>query len=465
MIEELLRKLRSGEITPTEHVETIIEAIEEKDEKINAFISTDFEAARKRAKELEKDEKKGKLYGLVFAVKDNIAVKGFRMTCASKMLANYHPPYNATVVERILREGAIIIGKTNMDEFACGSSGETSAFGPTRNPRDLERVPGGSSSGSAAAVAAGLADLSLASDTGGSIRNPASFCGVFGLKPTYGLVSRYGLADLAMSLDVIGPIAPDVYGLAITLEVIAGKDPKDVRTSHAKLDVYSSFIPIEHVRVGYSESLFEGAENGVVKWTKRALDRLEKEGAEIVEVTLPSPWDTFPAYYLVMYPEFASAMQKFDGLKYGNVWEENGDLYGVIAKERGKLFGREVKRRILFGTLISMKEYVGKWYTLAKRAVAKLRHEYFRVFEEVDIIVSPTVPYLPFKLGERINDPVAMYMSDALTVTANLLGVPALNVPYGKEGHLPVGIQLMGRKFEERLLLSAAKVLEGECPW
>ncbi len=464
MIERLLQQLKSGEITPIEHLEEVIERIDEKEEEINAYITLDIEGARRRAKELEK-KGNGRLYGLVFAVKDNIAVKGLRMTCGSKMLENYVAPYNATVVEQLLKEGAIIIGKTNMDEFACGSSGETSAFGPTRNPIDPERVPGGSSSGSAAAVAAGMADLSLGSDTGGSIRNPASFCGVYGLKPTYGLVSRYGLADLAMSLDTIGPLSPDVFGLALTLEIIAGRDERDVRTHHAKVDDYTSFLPLEGVKIGYSEAFFEGCEGSVVQWTRKAIKYLEKEGLEIVELDLPSFWDIFPTYYLLLYPEFASAMQRFDGLKFGNQWEESGDLYATISAERTKKLGLEVKRRILFGTMISTAEYSGRWYTLAKKAKAKLKRIMGSVFEEVDALVLPTVPFLPFKLGEKIDNPVSMYMSDALTVLANITGQPSVNIPFGEEKGLPIGVQVMGRAWEERLILSIARVLEEGARW
>jgi aspartyl-tRNA(Asn)/glutamyl-tRNA(Gln) amidotransferase subunit A len=350
-----------------------------------------------------------------------------------------------------------------MDEFACGSSGETSYFGPTRNARNPEYVPGGSSSGAGAAVAAGMVDLALGSDTGGSIRNPSSFNGVVGLKPTYGLVSRYGLADLAMSLDVPGPIAPDAYGIALAMDVIHGYDSKDRVTTHKRLsflDTLDRFEP-EKAKVGVSDSLLNGVDEPVRKTVEHFVDFLESKGAEIVEVELPDIWAAFPTYYLIMYPEFASAMQKFDGIRYGHRVDSE-DLYEMVARSRAEGFGKEIKRRIIMGTYVSMAEHSGRWYTLALKARATLQRMFENAFKSADFIVSPTVPTLPFKLGERINDPVKMYMSDALTVPANLTGIPAISFPGGLKGDLPIGVQLMGPRYADALLVSVVRFFEKE---
>ncbi|NPA86706.1 MAG: Asp-tRNA(Asn)/Glu-tRNA(Gln) amidotransferase subunit GatA [Candidatus Diapherotrites archaeon] len=462
---ELVKELKSGELLPSEHLEEVIEKIEEREPRLNAFISLDVEGARERAKELDKLVRSGRasglLFGLVLAVKDNIAVEGMRLTCASRMLENYVSPFSATAVERLVREGAIVIGKTNMDEFACGSSGETSYFGPTRNPWDEERVPGGSSSGSAVAVAAGMSDLSLGSDTGGSIRNPASFTGVFGFKPTYNLVSRYGLVDLAMSLDVIGPFSPDADGIALSMEVMAGPDGRDagVQRSLSFLETFDAFDP-EGVRVGWGEGFLEGVEEPVRRHFERFLNVLDSIGAELVELRVPPMEKVWPLYYLIMYPEFASAMQRYNGLTYG-LRGEGSNLYEVIADARGKGFGREVKRRIILGTYLSMERYEKSFHERGVKLRRGLRAEVKKLFEEVDFLTSPTVPFLPFRLGERLDDPVKMYAADALTVLANLTGIPAINVPFGREGRLPVGMQLMGRWFEDDRLVAMARFLEG----
>ncbi len=462
---ELVERLRSGEILPSEHLEEIIQKIEEREGFLNAFITLDVEGARERARKLDREVKRGNarglLFGLVFAVKDNIAVRGMRLTCGSRMLENYVSPYHATAVERILGEGAIIVGKANLDEFACGSSGETSYFGPTRNPHDPERVPGGSSSGPAVAVAAGMSDVSLGSDTGGSIRNPASFTGIFGFKPTYGLVSRYGLVDLAMSLDVIGPLSPDAEGIALTMEVIQGPDGRDATVREKRLpflEVLDTFSP-EGVKVGYSESLLEGVEESVLGWFRKFLSLLEGMGAEVVEVDFPPVSKIWPLYYVIMYPEFASAMQRYSGLTYGHR-AEGESLEEVMARSRSEALGREVKRRILLGTYLSMEKYERSFYERGKRLRRGLRAKVREVFREVDFLVSPTVPFLPFKLGERIEDPVKMYASDALTVLANLTGIPAINIPFGREGRLPVGVQVMGRWFEDHKVVALARRVE-----
>jgi len=465
MIEETLERIRNGEILPSEHLEEKIEIIEKREWELNAFITKTIDLAREQAKKIDRLVKEGKgeaFYGLVWGIKDNFALKGVRMTCGSRMLENYVPPYTATPVEKILENNGVIVGKLNMDEFACGSSGETSYFGPTKNARDPEYVPGGSSSGAGAAVAAGMVDLALGSDTGGSIRNPASFNGVVGLKPTYGLVSRYGLADLAMSLDVPGPLAPDAYGIALAMEVLQGFDPRDRVTGKRRLnfmDTLDAFEP-DSVKIGISEALLDGADEPVRKTVEYTVGFFEKKGAEIVEIDLPNIWAAFPTYYLVMYPEFASAMQKFDGIKYGHRADGN-TLTELVARSRGEGFGKEIKRRVIMGTFISMAKNA-EWYDLALRARATLLQMFRKAFEKVDMIISPTVPTLPFKLGERINDPVKMYMADALTVPANLTGIPAISFPAGWKGRLPIGVQLMGPKYSDPLLVSAVRFFEKE---
>ena len=462
---DLVERMRSGELLPSEHLEEVLERVREKEPVLNAFITLDEEGARKRAKELDRlagKNPRGRLFGVIIAIKDNIAVRGLRLTCASRMLENFVSPYDATVVERLKQEGAIIIGKTNMDEFACGSSGETSYFGPTKNPWDTERVPGGSSSGSAVAVASGMVDLSLGSDTGGSIRNPASFTGVFGFKPTYNLVSRYGLVDLAMSLDVIGPLSRDSEGIALAMDVMNGPDGRDagVQRRIDFLSTYERFDP-EGVRVGWGKGFLVGVEEPVRRRFERFLDVLDSVGAELVELKVPGMDKVWPLYYLIMYPEFASAMQRYDGLKYG-FRGEGTSLEEVVSSARGAAFGREVKRRIILGTYLSMEKYEKSFHELAIRLRKGLRHEVKKMLEAVDFLASPTVPFLPFKLGERLDDPVKMYSADALTVLANLTGIPAINIPFGFERGLPVGMQLMGRWFEDDKVVAMARYLEGK---
>ncbi len=465
MMEEIVERLRNGEILPSEHLEEKIERIEAEDGVLNAFITKTFDLAREAAKKVDKLVQQGRgeaFYGLVWGIKDNFALRGVRMTCGSKMLENYVPPYTATPVERIIENNGVIVGKLNMDEFACGSSGETSYFGPTRNARDPEYVPGGSSSGAGAAVAAGFVDIALGSDTGGSIRNPASFNGVVGLKPTYGLVSRYGLADLAMSLDVPGPLAPDAYGVALAMDVIQGYDPRDRVTAHGQLkflQTLDSFDP-DSIRIGVSEGLLNGVDSEVRKTFNHVLHFFESKGVEIVEVDLPDIWAAFPAYYLVMYPEFASAMQKFDGIRYGHRVDAP-TLYDTVARSRGEGFGKEIKRRVILGTFVSMAKN-SEWYALGLKARAYLRKMFEGAFKSVEMILSPTVPTLPFRLGERINDPVKMYMADALTVPANLTGIPAISFPAGWKGKLPIGMQLMGPRYSDPLLVSAVRFFEKE---
>ncbi|GAB3417366.1 Asp-tRNA(Asn)/Glu-tRNA(Gln) amidotransferase subunit GatA [Haloparvum alkalitolerans] len=405
----------------------------------------------------------GPLAGTTVAVKDNISTEGVRTTCGSEMLADYVPPYDATVVERLTDAGAEIVGKANMDEFGMGTTTETSAFGATRNPVDTDRVPGGSSGGSAAAVAAGEADLALGSDTGGSVRCPAAFCGVVGIKPTYGLVSRYGLIAYANSLEQIGPIAPTVREAAELLDVIAGPDPNDGTTREEGADSdYAAAADgdVEGLTVGIPTELFEGADEGVVETVEAAVADLEEQGAETVEVSLPSVEHAVAAYYVIATSEASSNLARFDGVRYGHSADAEGNWNDTFAATREEGFGAEVKRRILLGTYALSAGYHDKYYEKAQDARAWVRQDFEDAFEEVDVIASPTMPVPPFELGEGLDDPLKLYLADANTTPANLANLPAISVPAGESDELPVGLQLVGPKFDEETIIRAASAVE-----
>ena len=447
---ELLEKIFSEKITPEENLKEKLKKIEEKEREINAFITITENFAKNQIKNL----KKGKLYGLILGVKDNFCIKNIRTTCASKMSENYVPDYTATVVERLLNEGCILIGKLNMDEFACGSSGETSYFGPTRNPLNLEWVPGGSSSGCGAAIQAGFCDITLGSDTGGSIRCPASFCGVVGFKPSYG-VSRYGLIDMAMSLDVPGFITKDVYGSALMFEICKGEDIYDCNSMDFDFEI--SYLEEEvDFKIFFSEKLLEKCDEYVKKGIKEVLNVLEKK-YHVDDVNLEFLDIALPTYYLTVYTEFSSAMQKYDGFKYG-YREKDSDLINTVMENR-KVFGKEVKRRILLGTYISMKEFKGKYYTKALVGREFLRKKFNELFENYDIFFLPTMPTIPFKLGEKINDPIKMYLSDIFTVIANLIKSPAISIPVFVEDK-PVGAQFLGKWKDDKKVLNIGYKVE-----
>ncbi len=408
----------------------------------------------------------GPLAGKRIAVKDNISTEGVRTTCGSKMLEDYVPPYDATVVERLKEAGASIVGKANMDEFGMGGTTETSAFGPTKNPVDDERVAGGSSGGSAAAVASGAADLALGSDTGGSIRNPASFCGVVGIKPTYGLVSRYGLVAYANSLEQIGPLAPTVEEAAALLDVVAGPDERDATTrdaSEAGVDGdYASAADgdVDGLTVGVVTDLVDGADEGVVEAFEAAVDDLESQGAEVVEVSLESLEHAVQAYYVIAMSEASSNLARFDGVRYGVSGGYDGNWNDAYAHAREEGFGAEVKRRILLGTYALSAGYHDKYYSKAQDARAWIRQDFDAAFEEADVLASPTMPVLPPKLGESLDDPLQLYLIDANTVPVNLANLPAVSVPAGEADGLPVGLQLVGPKFGEETIIRAASAVE-----
>lgn len=419
---------------------------EEGDKEINSFIVFDWEGVSRGGA-----ARKGKLKNLVVGIKSNINVEGLLVSAGSRTLENYIAPYDASVVERIKEEGGQILGMLNMDEFACGSSGESSFFGATDNPNARGRITGGSSSGSAASVAAGFVDVSLGSDTGGSIRNPASHCGVVGFKPTYGVVSRYGLIDMAMSLDQIGPLARDVGSAAMLLEVIAGHDPRD----ETSLDLDPGFYQFSDkldptlgdVRLGYARE-FDGLiqDNGIKKVIHQAVDKLSSGGAEIVDVSLPNLEVALPTYYLNVYVEFFSATRKYDGRRYGHRIEE--------------VCGEEVLRRILLGSYISQKEYSGRFYRRALMARSLIRRELSDALKDVDVLVGPTVPKLPHRLGTKIEDPMVMYAYDVFTVPVNLAGVPAGTVPAGKVDGIPTGLQVIGDALDDQKVLNVMAAFE-----
>ncbi|MFV2040688.1 MAG: Asp-tRNA(Asn)/Glu-tRNA(Gln) amidotransferase subunit GatA [Candidatus Hydrothermarchaeales archaeon] len=434
-----------------ERVSAYLEAAKKGNSDINAIVDFDESRALDAAGKVDRRIKKGaagSLAGAVFTIKSNINVKGLRASCASQTLTDYTAGYDATVIERLKAADAVIIGTANMDEFACGSSGETSCFGPTKNPAALDRIPGGSSSGSAAAVAAGFCDASLGSDTGGSIRNPASHCGVSALKPSYGRVSRYGLIDLAMSLDQIGPIAKDTATLAEILDVIAGHDPRDATSVKDGGVNYSKNLDdgISGLKVGVAQEFEEMTDPLIMKAIHKKIELLEELGAEIKGVRLPHLKEALPTYYLTLFVEFFSATRKFDGRRYGRRIEA--------------VCGREVLRRIEIGRYISQKEFSGRYYKKALQFRSLIKKELLSALKDVDVIAGPTVPKLPHKLGETIDDPLVMYAYDVLTVPANLAGIPAGVIPAGKVDGIPVGLQVQGKPLGEQTLLNTMHALE-----
>ncbi|QZA88144.1 Asp-tRNA(Asn)/Glu-tRNA(Gln) amidotransferase subunit GatA [Salinarchaeum sp. IM2453] len=404
----------------------------------------------------------GKLSGYTIAVKDNIATENIRTTCGSAMLADYEPPFDATVVDRVKSAGGTIVGKANLDEFGMGTTTETSAFGPTENPVAPGYVPGGSSGGSAAAVAAGEADIALGSDTGGSIRCPAAFCNVVGIKPTYGLVSRYGLIAYANSLEQIGPIAQTVDDAARLLDVIAGSDPKDATTrEEGDHTVYTNAVDgdIDGLQIGIPSQLLDGVDEDVKESFWSAIDELEAAGATYQEISLPSVKQAVQAYYVIAMSEASSNLARFDGVRYGHSGGFDGNWNKAFSKARREGFGDEVKRRILLGTFALSAGYQDKYYKQAQDARAWVKQDFDESFETVDIIASPTMPMTPFELGETIDDPMKMYLADTNTTPVNLADLPAISVPIEKADGLPVGLQLVGPAFDEETIIRAGSVL------
>jgi len=469
---ELIDKIKNKELSIQEIIQSHYERIKGTEQLIHSFVHLTEEKALKKAKKLDEDLKKGKsigkLYGLPIANKDLICIKDTPTTCCSEILKGYYPPYNATVIDRLIEKGgAIHIGNTNMDEFAMGSSTETSCYGTSYNPWDLTRVPGGSSGGSGAAIAAGQAIFALGSDTGGSIRSPASYCGVVGLKPTYGRVSRYGLIAFANSLDQIGPITKCVYDSALLLEIMAGKDPLDSTSVDIKVDKYTEELtqPIEKKILGVPEEFFgEGLANPVRSSVKNAIEKLESLGATIVDVSIPHLEYTVPTYYLLCMSEASSNLARFDGLRYGKMSDNlTGDVFDVFSRTRGDGFGTEVRRRIMLGTYALSAGYYDMYYIKALKVRTLIKNDFLEAFKKCDSIISPTMPTTAFKIGELIEDPIQMYMMDILTCPVNLAGLPAISIPCGFDNNdLPIGFQIIGDFFDEKGILNIGYKLEQE---
>lgn len=466
---ELAEAIRGGELSAVEVLEHFYGRVERLDPQLNAFLRLARDRALSEARRVDeavrRGEDVGRLAGLPIAVKDNICVKGVEVTCASRILAGYRPPYDATVISRIRAEGGIVMGMTNMDEFAMGSSTESSAYGPTRNPWSLDRVPGGSSGGSAVAVAARMAPLALGSDTGGSIRCPAAFCGIVGLKPTYGAVSRYGLIAYACSLEQIGPMARTVRDCALLFSVIVGRDPRDSTTVDYPhlVDPYALRGEVEGLRMAVPREMVEGVDRGVERLFWEAIHRLEGLGAAYEEVSMPSLKYALAAYYIIAMSEASSNLARYDGVRYGHRAEAEGDWSEVYSRTRGEGFGPEVKRRIILGTFALSAGYYGRYYLKALKVRALVKRDFQEVLKAHDVVVAPTMPTPPFKIGEKVADPLSMYLMDVDTVPVNLAGLPAISVPCGLiDGRLPVGLQVIGRYFDEPLLFNVGLALEEE---
>ncbi len=466
-IHTLHNLLKKKEIKVSELLDDIIRVIEEKESEINAYISLFLDEAREKAIELEsrQDENIPPLFGIPIAVKDNIVVKGGETTCASRILLGYRPPYTATAVERILSQDAIITGKTNLDEFAMGSTGEYSYFGPTRNPVAPDRVAGGSSSGSAAAVAQGEAIAALGSDTGGSVRLPAAYTGTVGFKPTYGRFSRYGLVAFASSLDQIGTLTKDVEDAAILFTVIAGHDPKDSTSAQVEVPSLSEILSNyekSRFKIGLPREYFgDGIDPEIREKVIKAAEELEKAGFQLKEISMPHTKYAVAAYYLIATSEASSNLARYDGVRYGYRAAGADDLHTLYEKTRTEGFGEEVKRRILLGTFALSAGYYEAYYLKGQKARRLIRQDFDRAFEEVDIILSPTQPTPPPRLEEKTEDPLSVYLLDILTVTVNLAGLPAISIPCAKtDSGLPIGMQLIGKAFDEATLLKAAKAIE-----
>lgn len=458
--------IRSGTITVEQIAQEFLDRIEHK-KRLNAFLAVFAEKALEQAREVDRKiaaGKAGTLAGMVVAVKDVLCMKDEVVTCGSKILQNFVSLYDATAITRLKAEDAILIGKTNLDEFAMGSSTENSAYGPVLNPVDETRVPGGSSGGSAVAVAAGMAHTALGSDTGGSIRQPASFCGIVGLKPTYGRVSRYGLVALASSFDQIGPFANSVADAARVLQVIAGHDEMDSTSAHVPVPEYLSFLTkdVKGVRIGLPKEAFtEGLHDDVRAAIERSLDKLREGGSALVEVSLPHSAYTISTYYILMTAEASSNLARYDGARYGYRAQGARELIEMYVKSRSEGFGPEVKRRIMLGTYVLSAGYSEAYYRKAQKVRRLIQNDFFNAFRSVDCILMPTSPTTAFRLGEKIDDPLTMYLSDIYTVSANLAGIPGISVPCGTDSEgLPIGVQLLGRPFDEGMILRVGDFLE-----
>ena len=463
---ELSKMLSEKKCSSEELTKSVLDRTAETDEKVGAYITLCGDEAIKKAREV--DEKRGKetlhpMAGIPIGIKDNISTKGILTTCASKMLYNYVPPFDAFVMNKVKSADMVVLGKLNMDEFAMGSSTETSYFKKTHNPHNLDCVPGGSSGGSAAAVAAGSAVISLGSDTGGSIRMPASYCGIVGLKPTYGSVSRYGLVAFASSLDQIGPLARNVTDAAMLYSLICGHDPMDATSQNREYPDFTHLLnsDVKGLKIGIPAEYFgDGVDESVKTTVMNAVKELEKNGAEIVNVSLPSTKYALNAYYIISSAEASSNLARFDGVKYGYRTENYSDLTDMYEKTRSEGFGDEVKRRIMLGTFVLSSGFFDAYYKKAKLVAMDIVKEFNAAFEKCDVIATPATPGTAFKIGENIGDPTKMYAADICTVTVNIAGLPAISIPCGKINDMPIGLQFIGKKFSEQTLLNSAYAVE-----
>ncbi|MCM1179672.1 MAG: Asp-tRNA(Asn)/Glu-tRNA(Gln) amidotransferase subunit GatA [Clostridium sp.] len=465
---ELGKKIKNKEISVVEATAAYLDCLEAKDKDINAFVTVDREGALKRAEEVQKLIEEGKLTGplagVPVGIKDNMCIEGMLTTCSSKILENFKPTYTATAVEKLMAAGAVVLGKTNMDEFAMGSTTETSYYGETRNPWDLNRVPGGSSGGSAAAVAAEEVPYALGSDTGGSIRQPAGFCGVTGIKPTYGRVSRYGLIAYGSSLDQIGPIAKDVTDCAVILEAICGKDDRDSTSVKEANDDFTKALvdDVTGMKIGIPRDYFgEGLDLEVREHVMAAVKALEAKGAVVEEFDLSLVEYAIPAYYIIASAEASSNLERFDGVKYGYRTKEFSDLHNMYKKTRSEGFGAEVKRRIMLGSFVLSSGYFDAYYMKALRTKALIKQAFDKAFEKYDVILGPVAPTTALKMGESLSDPIKMYLGDIYTVSVNLAGLPGISLPCGRDSNgLPIGLQLLGKHFDEKSIIRAAYAYE-----
>lgn len=460
---EKLSKLKSKEISLVENVKQFLDKIELNSD-LNAFNFV-FEDVLSQAQIVEvkiQNGSAGKLAGMVIAIKDVIAIKNKPLTCSSKILQNFNSVYNATAVQKLIDEDAIIIGKTNCDEFAMGSSNENSAFGNVLNPIDKSRVPGGSSGGSAVAVAAQLCDVSLGTDTGGSIRQPASFCGIYGLKPTYGRVSRYGLTAFASSFDSIGPFANNLEDIALVLSVISGKDEFDSTSKEVEIPDFLELYPkTEKIKIGIPQEFFgNGLNEEVKKAIQQKIDVLSKnENVEFIDIHLPHNEYSIATYYILTTAEASANLQRYDGVRYGVRDDNQSELDAMYTQTRSNGFGKEVKRRIMLGTYVLSSGYYDAYYTKAQKVRRLIQEDYQNAFKKVDVILTPTSPFTAFKIGEKSSDPLQMYLSDIYTTSANLAGIPGISIPVGNDANgLPIGMQLLSDQFNEKILLQTAKL-------
>jgi len=470
---ELVQLQAAGQTSAVEIADAFLASVRDRDSKVKAFMHVDEADTRKQAVAVDAKRKSGAklgpLAGVPVAIKDVLCTRGTPTTCSSKILQNFIPPYDATVVERLRNADAVLLGKTNMDEFAMGSSTENSAYFTTRNPWDTERIPGGSSGGSAACVAACETPLSLGTDTGGSIRQPASLCGIVGIKPTYGRVSRYGLIAFASSLDQVGPFTHDLADCARVMEVIAGHDPRDSTSVDQPVPAYTKTLndPVKGLKIGVPKEFFgEGLDPEVEAAVRSALKEYEKQGAKLIDVSLPHSPYALAAYYIVAPAEASSNLARYDGMHYGHRTKEKTDLISTYAKSRSEGFGKEVQRRIMIGTYVLSSGYSAKYYLKAQKVRRLVKQDFDDAFKQCDVVMGPTTPTPAFKAGDKAADPLAMYLCDVYTVSCNLAGIPGISIPCGftKSG-LPIGLQLLSPPFDEEKMLRIGRMYESVTDW